>query len=78
MSVPSQFLFTEPATVRCLEIKVPVVLEAVDIEQVVDSTITLPELAMKIDHITASVRDLKGTPVFVDQLASGDIILVPR
>ncbi len=77
MSVPSQFLFTEPATVRCLEIKVPVVIEAVDIEQVVDSTITLPELALKIDHITASVRDLKGTPVFVDQLSSGDIILVP-
>lgn len=77
MSVPSQFLFTEPATVRCLEIKVPVVIQAVDVEQVVDSTITLPELAIKVDHITASVRDLKGTPVFVDQLGSGDIVLVP-
>ncbi|MDD2553308.1 MAG: DUF3794 domain-containing protein [Desulfotomaculaceae bacterium] len=77
MSIPSQFLFTESATVKCLEIKVPVVIEAVDIEQVVDSTITLPELAVKIDHITASIRDLKGTPVFVDQLSSGDIILVP-
>lgn len=77
MSVPSQFIFTEPSTVKCLEIKVPVVIEAVDIEQVVDSTYTLPELAMKVDHITASIRDLKGTPVFVDQLSSGDIILVP-
>lgn len=77
MSVPSQFLYTEPAAIKCLEIKVPVVIEAVDIEQVVDSTITLPELAIKIDHITASVRDLKGTPVFVDQLSSGDIVLVP-
>ncbi|NLJ75999.1 MAG: DUF3794 domain-containing protein [Peptococcaceae bacterium] len=77
MSVPSQFLYTEPTAVKCLEIKVPVVIEAVDIEQVVDSTVTLPELAIKIDHITASVRDLKGTPVFVDQLSSGDIVLVP-
>ncbi len=77
MSVPSQFFYTEPAAVQCLEIKVPVVIEAVDIEQVVDSTITLPELALKVDHITASIRDLKGTPVFVDQLQSGDIVLVP-
>lgn len=77
MPVPSQFLFSEPTTVTCLEIKVPVVIQAVDVEQVVDSSITLPELAMKVDHITASVRDLKGTPVFVDQLSSGDIVLVP-
>ncbi len=77
MPVPSQFFFSETQPVQCIEIKVPVVIEAVDIEQVVDSTITLPELALKVDHITASVRDLRGTPVFVDQLASGDIVLVP-
>jgi hypothetical protein len=77
MPVPSQFFFSETQPVQCMEIKVPVVIEAVDIEQVVDSTITLPELALKVDHITASIRDLQGTPVFVDQLASGDIVLVP-
>lgn len=77
MSVPSQFFFSETQPVQCIEIKVPVVIEAVDIEQVVDSAVTLPELALKIDHITASIRDLRGTPVFVDQLSSGDIVLVP-
>lgn len=77
MPVPTQFFFTETQPVQCMEIKVPVVIEAVDLEQVVDSIITLPELAIKVDHITASVRDLKGVPVFVDQLASGDVVLVP-
>lgn len=77
MPVPAQYFLSEVQPVRCIEIKVPVVLEAVDFESVVDSTIILPELAMKIDKILVSVRDLKGTPVFVDELKSGDIVLVP-
>jgi hypothetical protein len=77
MSVPFQYLYTETQPATCIEIKVPVVIEAVDVEQVVDSSLTLPELAIKVDKIVASVRDLKGTPVFVDENISGDIVLVP-
>lgn len=77
MSVPFQYLYTETQPATCIEIKVPVVIEAVDVEQVVDSSLTLPELAIKVDKILASVRDLAGTPVFVDENVSGDIILVP-
>jgi len=77
MSVPFQYLFTETQPATCIEIKVPVVIEAVDVEQVVDSSLVLPELAIKVDKIMASIRDLKGTPVFVDENLSGDIILVP-
>ncbi|MDD2443640.1 MAG: hypothetical protein PHS52_03975 [Desulfotomaculaceae bacterium] len=77
MPVPSHYYLSEVQPVKCIEIKVPVVLEAVDIESVVDSTLYLPELAIKVDRILVSVRDLKGTPVFVDELKSGDIILVP-
>lgn len=62
---------------KCIEIKVPVVIAAVDVETVIDNSVTLPELAIKVDKITASVRDLKGTPVFVDQTKSGDYVLVP-
>lgn len=78
MSVPQQFLFTEVQPVRCIEIKVPVVVAAVDVETVVDNSVTLPELAIKVDKITASVRDLRGTPVFVDETKSGDFVLVPQ
>ncbi len=77
MSVPAQFLFTEVQPVRCVEIKVPVVVEAVEVQAVIDNHVTLPELAIKIDKIIASVRDLQGTPVFVDETQSGDIVLIP-
>jgi hypothetical protein len=54
MSVPFQYLYTETQPATCIEIKVPVVIEAVDVEQVVDSSLTLPELAIKVDKIVAS------------------------
>ncbi|BAF58270.1 MAG: DUF3794 domain-containing protein [Pelotomaculum sp.] len=65
--MPVEFFFTETQPVRCIEIKVPVVVAESDVEVVVDSVITLPELAMKVDKIIASVRDLRGTPVFVEE-----------
>ena len=76
MSVPQQFL-TEQQFVKCIEIKVPVVIESAEVQIVVDNHVTLPELAVKIDKIVASVRDLKGNLVFVDETQSGDVVLVP-
>lgn len=78
MSVPTQFLFSEVQPVKCIEIKVPVVVAEAPVETVVDSIATLPELAIKVDRIVASVRDLKGTPVFVeeDETATGPITSV--
>lgn len=74
--MPQQYFLTEVQPVRCIEIKVPVVIAAVDVESVIDNSLTLPELAIKVDKITASVRDLNGTPVFVDETKSGDYVLV--
>ncbi|OPY58679.1 MAG: hypothetical protein A4E55_00731 [Pelotomaculum sp. PtaU1.Bin035] len=76
--MPEQFFYTEVQPVECIEIKVPIAIESVDVEAVIDDVSTLPELAIKIDKILASVRDLKGTPVFVDETKSGDFVLVPH
>lgn len=65
--MPVEFFFSETQPVRCIEIKVPVVVAEADLEKEVDSTIILPELAVKVDKIIASVRDLKGTPVFFEE-----------
>ncbi len=64
--MPNEFDFIEPEMVRCVKIKVPVVIaETNDAQIVVDSTFCLPELAKKIDHIDVSVQDLEADPVFV-------------
>lgn len=76
--MPEQYYYTEVQPVRCIEIRVPIVIESVDVEAVIDSSLTLPELAIKVDKIIASVRDLKGTPVFVDETKSGDYVLVHK
>lgn len=73
--MPVQYFYTEVQPVNCIEVKVPVVVAEEDLEKEVDNTITLPELAIKVDKIIASVRDLKGTPVFVevDEVETGPI-----
>lgn len=76
--MPEQYYYAEVQPVRCIQIRVPIVIESVDVESVIDSTLTLPELAIKVDKIIASVRDLEGTPVFVDETKSGDFILVHK
>lgn len=64
--MPNEFEFIEPDLVKCVKIKVPVVIaETEDAQIVVDNTFCLPELAKKIDHIDISVRDLEADPVFV-------------
>ncbi|MCL6560299.1 MAG: DUF3794 domain-containing protein [Firmicutes bacterium] len=73
--MPVQYLYEEPQMAKCIEITVPVVIAAADVEVVVDNIVTLPELAQKVDRIIASVRDLSGTPVFTEETPSGDVVL---
>ncbi|MHB8984751.1 MAG: hypothetical protein ACYC38_02315 [Eubacteriales bacterium] len=70
-----QYYFEEGPVSKCILITVPVVAAEADVEVVVDSTMTLPELAQKVDKIIASVRDLRGTPVIVeeDNITTGPI-----
>jgi len=69
--MPEQYYYTEVQPVKCIEIRVPLVIESVDVEAVIDNVLTLPELAIKVDKIRASVRDLTATPVFVDEAHHG-------
>ncbi len=71
--MPVQYYLDEMLPVHCMRIKVPVVVAESDVEVVLDSTLVLPELAQKVDKIIASIRDLKGTPVFVEEEVSGGI-----
>ncbi|MCL6610426.1 MAG: DUF3794 domain-containing protein [Peptococcaceae bacterium] len=68
--MPIEFMFATPETLRCMKIKVPVVIAESEAQVVVDSTAHLPELAKKVDHIDASVRDLEADPVFVHESES--------
>ncbi|MCL6478009.1 MAG: DUF3794 domain-containing protein [Peptococcaceae bacterium] len=64
--MPIEYMFMEPELVRCVKIKVPVVIaDTEEVQVVVDTTFCLPELAKKIDHIDISVQDLEADPVFV-------------
>jgi len=65
--MPEQYYYTNAQLARCVEIRVPLVIESVDVEVVVDNVLTLPELIIKVDKIRCSVRDLDATPVFVDE-----------
>lgn len=47
----------------CAKVNIPVVLSEADVEITVDNVICLPELAVKVDRIVASVRDVEGEPV---------------
>lgn len=72
---PLQYLFTETGPVTCVKIKVPVVIAEEEIQVLVDTDATMPELAKKIDHIDAKVRDLEAETVFVHE--RGDYISDP-
>jgi len=60
-------MMVEPQDLRCMRIKVPVVLAEEEAQVVVDTTFCLPELAKKVDHIDIMVRDLEADPVFVHE-----------
>lgn len=61
---PVEYDYSDTRPARCIEIKVPVVIAERDVEQAIDNIVTLPELAQKVEKIIASVRDLRGVPVF--------------
>ncbi|MCL5058915.1 MAG: DUF3794 domain-containing protein [Actinobacteria bacterium] len=63
-------IMVEPQDLRCMRIKVPVVLAEEEAQVVVDTTFCLPELAKKIDHIDVSVQNLEADPVFVHETES--------
>lgn len=65
--MPEQYYYTEVQPVRCVAIRVPLVIESVDVEAVLDNVFTVPELVTKVDKIRASVRDFSATPVFVEE-----------
>ncbi|MFZ5642761.1 MAG: DUF3794 domain-containing protein [Bacillota bacterium] len=65
--MPMEMFNVDPNTLRCMQIKVPVVLAEAEAQIVVDTTFCLPELAKKVDHIDVSLRDLEADPVFVHQ-----------
>ncbi|MFZ5634625.1 MAG: DUF3794 domain-containing protein [Bacillota bacterium] len=69
--MPIEFTFAEPELVRCVRIKVPVVIaETEEAQVVVDTTFCMPELAKKVDHIDISVQDLEADPIFVHESES--------
>lgn len=55
----------EPEELQCMKIKVPVVLAEEEVQVLVDTTVTLPELAKKVDHIDGRVEGLEAEPVFI-------------
>jgi hypothetical protein len=69
--MPIEYMYAEPELVKCVGIKVPVVIaETEEAQVVVDTTFCLPELAKKIDHIDVSLTNLEADPVFVHESES--------
>ncbi|MFZ5646204.1 MAG: DUF3794 domain-containing protein [Bacillota bacterium] len=68
--MPIEFFFDEPTRVKCMKIKVPVVIAESETQVVVDTTFCLPELAKKVDHIDVMVQGLEADPVFVHESES--------
>lgn len=76
--MPIQYEYTEPETVLCMKLKVPVVLAEEEAQVVVDSTTHLPELAKKVDHIDGKVMDLEADPVFIHEHIGRWQVVIPR
>lgn len=76
--MPIQYEFTEPEMVTCMKVVTPVVLAEEEAQILIDKTIHLPELAKKIDHIDASVRDLDAEPVFIHEGIGHWKMVIPK
>jgi len=61
----NETMVVEPQDLRCMRIRVPVVLSDEEAQAEVVTTFCLPELAKKVDHIDIMVRDLEADPIFV-------------
>lgn len=65
--MPIEYMYEEMGKVRCMKVKLPVVLAEAEAQVVVDSTFCMPELAKKVDHIDVMVQGLEADPVFVHE-----------
>ncbi len=65
--MPIQYFYSEPDNVLCVKIRVPVVLAEDEVQVIVDNVAALPELAQKIDHIDAMLRDFEARPIFIHE-----------
>lgn len=62
-----EYFYSEPDNVLCVKVKVPVVLAEEELQVIVDNITHLPELAKKVDHIDARLREFTVRPVFVHE-----------
>lgn len=65
--MPIEFNMPVPETLRCMKVKLPLVLADVEAQVEVDNTTHMPELAKKVDHIDVWVQDLEADPVFIHE-----------
>ena len=65
--MPIEFNMPVPEMLRCMKVKLPLVLADVEGQVLVDNTTHMPEMAKKEDHIDVMVRDLEADPVFVHE-----------
>jgi len=65
--MPLEYFYREQENVLCVKVKIPVVLAEEDIQVLVDNITHLPELAKKVDHIDARLKDFDIRPVFVHE-----------
>ncbi len=65
--MPIEYMLPVPDELRCVEVKLPIVLADLEAQTEVDSTLCMPELCKKVDHIDVMVQDLEADPVFVHE-----------
>ncbi|WP_066634272.1 SPOCS domain-containing protein [Desulfolucanica intricata] len=68
--MPVEYYFNETEKVRCVKVKLPVVLAEEEVQVTIENTTCLPELAKKIDKIEARVRDIEIDPLFITERPS--------
>jgi len=76
--MPIEYEFTEPATVTCMKIVTPAVLAEEEAQVVIDSTLHMPELTKKIDHIDGRVISLEAEPVFIHEHIGHWHMVIPK
>ena len=65
--MPIQYFYSEPDNVLCVKVNVPVVLADTTIQFRVDNVAALPELAQKVDHIDALLKEFEARPIFIHE-----------
>ncbi|MCQ2559323.1 MAG: DUF3794 domain-containing protein [Clostridia bacterium] len=65
--MPIEYDLPVPENLRCLKVKLPILLAEAESQVVVDSVTQTPELTKKIDHIDVMVMGFEADPVFIHQ-----------